>query len=232
MRLAGPHGYPIKQRLEIRGLAPDGSTTLSVRALVKGSPQPLARSLVLGGGLAAAVLSLSACGPSPMLTYDLSAPQALPARPISLQIVVPEPAAVAPFDADRIVVRSPSQGITVLPGAQWSDRLPQLVQSRIIQSFENAKLLRTVGRPADRIVADYSLVSEIRRFEIDAGAGEAVVELSVKLVGERSGRIGPARVFEGRAPATLRDGAAASTALDVALSSVLRSLVTWAAQAR
>jgi cholesterol transport system auxiliary component len=205
---------------------------LSACALVKGSPQTLVRRFVLGGGLVAAALSLSACGPSPLLTYDLSAPQATPVRPISLQIIIPEPSAVAPFDADRIVVRSPTQGITVLPGSQWSDRLPELLQSRMIQAFENAKLLRAVGRPGERIVADYSLVSEIRRFEIDAGAGEAVVELSVKLVGERSGRIGPARVFEGRAPATGRDGAAASAALDVALSSVLRSLVTWAAQAR
>ena len=205
---------------------------MSACALVKGSPQALVRRLMLGGGLVAAALSLSACGPSPLLTYDLSAPKATSVRPISLQIVIPEPSAVAPFDADRIVVRSPAQGITVLPGAQWSDRLPELLQSRMIQAFENAKLLRAVGRPGDRIVADYSLVSEVRRFEIDAGAGEAVVELSVKLVGERSGRIGPARVFEGRAPAAARDGAGASAALDVALSSVLRSLVTWAAQAR
>ena len=205
---------------------------MSARVLAKVSPYALARSLALGGGLVMAALSLSACGPSPLLTYDLSAPQATPVRPISLQIVVPEPAAVAPLDADRIVVRSPAEGITVLPGAQWSDRLPQLVQSRVIQAFENARLLRAVARPGDRIAADYSLVSEIRRFEIDAGVGEAVVELSVKLVGERSGRIGPARIFEGRAPASAQDGATASAALDVALSSVLRSLVTWTAQAR
>lgn len=186
----------------------------------------------LGLGLALA-LSLAGCSTSsPLLTYDLTAPRDRAVRPIGLQIVVTEPAAVAPLDADRIVVRSPTQGLTVLPGAQWSDRLPDLLQSRMIQAFENAQLLKAVGRPSDRLVADYNLNSEIRRFEIDAARSEAVVEIAVKLVGDRSGRIAAARVFEARTPASAENGAQASAALNIAMAQALREIVVWTARGR
>lgn len=172
-------------------------------------------------------LALGACSGSPLLTYDLSAPTERPARAMGMQIVVTQPAAVSPLDSDRIVVRSPTMGLTVLPGAQWSDQLPDLLQSRIIQAFENARLLKSVGRPTDRLASDYNLNSEIRRFEIDAARGEAVVEIVVKFVGDRSGRIAAARQFEGRAPSSASNGAEASAALNVALAQVLRDLVLW-----
>jgi cholesterol transport system auxiliary component len=184
------------------------------------------RNLALGlaGALA---LALGACGSAPLLTYDLSAPQERPARQIGLQIVVTTPSAVSPLNSDRIVVRSPTMGLTVMPGAQWSAELPDLLQSRIIQAFENARLLKAVGRPSDRLTSDYNLNTEIRRFEIDAAQREAVVELVVKFVGDRTGRISAARVFEGRVPSAASNGAEASAALDAALAQVLRELVVW-----
>jgi cholesterol transport system auxiliary component len=185
------------------------------------------RAFARGAGSVACALALAACaGPAP-LTFDLSAPRERPARQIGLQIVVTPPTAVTPFNSDRIVVRSPTMGLTVLPGAQWSAELPELLQSRIIQAFENARLLKAVGRPSDRLASDYNLNTEIRRFEIDATRGEAIVELVVKFVGDRSGRITAARVFEGRVPSGARSGAEASAALDAALANVLRDLVAW-----
>ena len=188
------------------------------------NPPSAARAVAFASVIA---LMLGACSSSPLLTYDLSAPTERPARPMGMQIVVTQPSAVSPLDSDRIVVRSPTMGLTVLPGAQWSDELPDLLQSRIIQAFENARLLKAVGRPSDRLVSDYNLNSEIRRFEIDAARGEAVVEIVVKFVGDRTGRIAAARQFEGRAPASASNGAEASAALNAALAQVLRDLVQW-----
>lgn len=185
------------------------------------------RSFASRAATVVAVLALAGCAGSPLLTYDLSAPRERAARPVGLQIVVSQPSAVSPLASDRIVVRSRTMGLTVLPGAQWSDELPDLLQSRIIQAFENARLLKAVGRPSDRLASDYNLNSEIRRFEIDAARGEAVVEIVVKFVADRSGRITAARVFEGRAPSTASSGAEASAALDAALAKVLRELVAW-----
>lgn len=188
------------------------------------NPPSAARAVAFASVIA---LMLGACSGSPLLTYDLSAPTERPVRAVGMQIVVTQPAAVSPLDSDRIVVRSPTMGLTVLPGAQWSDELPDLLQSRIIQAFENARLLKAVGRPSDRLVSDYNLNSEIRRFEIDAARGEAVVEIVVKFVGDRTGRIAAARQFEGRSPASASNGAEASAALNAALAQVLRDLVLW-----
>jgi cholesterol transport system auxiliary component len=178
-------------------------------------------------------MALVGCGSAPLATFDLSAPRSgISSRTVGAQVIVTEPVAVAPLDTDRIIVRSPDAGMSLLKDAQWSDRLPQLVQSRLIQTFENGKSLRAVGRPGDKIIADYSLVSEIRKFEIDAASGEAVVEMSVKLVGERNGRIVAARIFDNRSPGSATDGAAASASLDRAMGAVLRDIVGWASAVR
>lgn len=182
--------------------------------------------------LAACVL-LAACAGDQLATFDLSAPRSgLSAHRASATIVVSAPEALSPLDSDRIMVRSPVSGVSLLKGAQWSDRLPQLFQSRLIQTFENGKSMRAVARPGDRISADYNLVSEIRRFEIDSGTGQAVVEISVKMVRESGGAIAAGRIFEARAPASAIAGTEAVAALDLALGRVLRDIVGWAAAIR
>lgn len=181
----------------------------------------------------AACVLLAGCAGVPLATFDLSAPRSgLSPKKVSASIVVSAPEALAPLDSDRIMVRSPVSGLSLLKGAQWSDRLPQLFQSRLIQTFENGSSIRAVARPGDRISADYNLVSEIRRFEIDAGAGQAVVEVSVKMVRESGGFIAAGRVFEARSPAVADAGGESIAALDLALGYVLRDIAGWAATIR
>ena len=114
-----------------------------------------------------------------------------------------------------------------LTSAQWVERLPSLVQTRLIQTFENGKSLRSVGRPGDKMVADSSLNSEIRKFEINVTTGQANVEISAKLIGETSGRVMAAGIFSAQVPGSASEGANAAAALDAALSQVLRQIVVW-----
>lgn len=177
-------------------------------------------------------LTLSACGSvdllGPPATYDLSAANDLkPARSARAQLTVAEPSALQTIDSNRIMVRASGGQVSYLSGAQWSDRLPRLVQVRLTQSFENARRITSVGRADDKLAPDVALVSEIRTFEIDAATKQAVVEISVKLVSERSGRIGAANVFMSRQPAGSINGAQASVALDTAMQDVLRQIVKW-----
>ena len=183
--------------------------------------------------LAACVaLPLSACGGGGGApeTFDLSAasPVARPSRARG-QLVIVEPVATSPVDSDRIVVRPSPDTVATLKGAQWSEPLPRLAQTRLLQTFENGHFLLAVGRPGSGVEARYSLVSEIRRFEIDVAAGEAVVEMSVKLVAADSGRIVAGKVFSARAPGSANSGAAAAAALDAALGGVMRDIVAWTA---
>jgi cholesterol transport system auxiliary component len=184
----------------------------------------LATVLVLMG-LTAACGSLS----SPPTTFDLTAPEMPRAsRGGARQVVVVEPDALQVINSDRIVV-SPKPGIvTYLAGAQWADRLPSLVQTRLIQTFENGTRLASVGGPEDRIVPDVTLVTAIRTFGIDAAQGMAVVEMSAKLVTEGSGRVEAAKLFSARVPSGGTSGPQAAAALDLAQQDVLRQIVLWA----
>jgi cholesterol transport system auxiliary component len=181
-----------------------------------------------GAGLLA--LAVSACGGgAPPATFDLSAPtERVRTSRIPGNLLVTPPAAVQVLASDRILVRDGAGGVSYLPGAQWADQLPALVQARMIQAFENAARLGRVSRPGDRVKVDYQLNTELRAFEIQAARGEAVVEISAKAVSEATGRVAHARIFTARVPVSAIDPAGASRALDQALGTVLVEIVRWA----
>jgi cholesterol transport system auxiliary component len=170
-------------------------------------------------------LLLAACSSGPLATYDLTPADGFAARAGRGQLAVLLPDATLPADSDRIVVRTNPQSVAYLSGAQWADKLPTLVQSRLIESFQNAHLLRAVGRPG--MLADFSLQTSIRRFELDAARGDAVVEISAQIIGP-SGRIVGGRIFAANVPAP-SDPAAVASALDAALAKVMREIVIWTA---
>lgn len=165
------------------------------------------------------------------VTYDLTAVKG--ARAFGSprgQLIVAEPTALAILDSERIVARPAPAQVAYLADAQWSDRLPKLLQARIVQTFENASRLRAVGRPGERLMADYQLVTDIRAFNISAVAGAAEVEIAAKVVADRSGRIVAARVFRAVVPASATEGPAAVAAIDAAFGDVAIELVKWAAR--
>ncbi|MEP9351197.1 ABC-type transport auxiliary lipoprotein family protein [Xanthobacter sp. KR7-225] len=186
--------------------------------------------LALAGLLA---LGLAACGATPLPTYNLTAPGNFQAAGGgSGQLVVVVPTALAVLDTDKIVVEPGGGQVAYLGDAQWSDRLPALLQARTIQAFENGSKLRRVARPGDGVNADYQLVTDIRVFglRITPEGPMAVVELSAKLIGNQSGRILAAEVFKARVPSAGTSGEAATQALDQATDQVLVALVRWASR--
>jgi cholesterol transport system auxiliary component len=189
---------------------------------------PIAAALALA-------LALAGCagfGTRAPSTFDLTAAQDFPRRsgPARGQLIVGEPTALAILDSEKIVVK-PAQGeVAYLGSAQWSDRLPKLLQARIVQSFENASRLRAVGRPGERLTADFSLVTDVRAFHVavaDNGVF-AEVEISAKIVVDKSGRIVAARVFRWTLPAASSEPPAAVAALDDAFHRVVIEMVLWA----
>jgi cholesterol transport system auxiliary component len=189
----------------------------------------MTRRRLLGGATSAAALALAGCGGGPApLTYDLTAVrQGLRRSGAASTIIVVEPTTIFALDSERIVVRAANGEITYLPRAQWSDRLPRLVQARLIQSFENAGRA-TVGRPIDRLAGTSQLLIDIRSFEVREGSRDAFVEVAAKLVGSGSGRVSNARLFGASSAVGAIDGQGASQALDRALASVIVQIVAWA----
>ena len=85
------------------------------------------------------------------LVYELSP---LPAsaekvKPLEKQITVSDPSALLTYDSERILAQVDGNGLAPLGNAKWADSLTKLVQSRIVQSFENTGSLNEVIRPSE-----------------------------------------------------------------------------------
>jgi cholesterol transport system auxiliary component len=188
--------------------------------------------LALRTAAIAAALLVGACsGGAPLETYDLAAVNApRTSGVVRGQVIVIEPVASTALETDRILVRPQPESLAYLTGAKWSARLPSLVQTRLIQSVENSRSLKAVGRPGDHLTADYDLTSEIRNFEIDVQSNEAVVQIAARLVSDTTGRVIAAEIFTARVPASANDSAAAANALDQALGQVMGEIVAWTAR--
>ncbi|MCB1417374.1 MAG: membrane integrity-associated transporter subunit PqiC, partial [Nitratireductor sp.] len=122
-------------------------------------------------------------------TYGLSgAPSVTGQRARNRQILINEPSALKALDSEQIVIRPTPSAIQYLAKSQWSDRLPNIVQDKLVQAFENSGQVGGVGRPGDGLAIDYKILTASRAFEIKADAGErGVVELSVKILNDRNG---------------------------------------------
>ncbi len=149
-----------------------------------------------------------------------------------MQVAVAEPAALQAFSGQQIIVKDASGTISFLGGGQWADALPRLVQTRLIQTFENASELRAVVRPTSGATADLQLTSEIRSFEVRTPDNQALVQISVKLIGERTGRVLAGRIFTARVPVAAIETPNAARALDEALSAAMLDIVRWVSSAR
>ena len=138
-----------------------------------------------------------------------------------------EPTTVQAFEAERIVAKDKAGTVSLIGGGQWADRLPRLVQARLIQTLEGASRNRAVGRPGDGITGDNQLNTEIRAFNLDSRTGEAVVEISAKLVDAKSGRVLKGRVFSARTPVGSANVGEVAPALDKSAATVFVSIARW-----
>jgi len=174
--------------------------------------------------------ALPGFGPGPLDTFELTAPEAgTSGRKLSRrQLLIAEPGALKALDSENIVIRNAPNSLQYLAGAQWSDRLPKIVQARLAEAFQSSGRLGGVGLPGQGLAVDYQLVTEIRSFEIRVGSGESAhVELAVKLVDDRNGVVRRSRVFTASAPVIGAGNQRFVTALDQAFAIVAREMVDW-----
>jgi cholesterol transport system auxiliary component len=169
----------------------------------------------------------AACSTPTPTTYDLSAPSAQIRGASGRQILVATPSALQSLSTQQIIVKDASGAISFLGDGQWSDSLPNLIQTRLINTFENSSQLRGVSRPSSGAVADAQLISELRSFELATPNNEAYVEIAVKMVSDQNGRIFAGRIFKASVPTTALDAPAGTRALDQALSTVMLDIVRW-----
>ena len=107
------------------------------------------------------------------VVYDLTAPTQFAAIDSAArgQLVVAEPTALIALETRKFLIRPNPSDEPTFAKAEWSDNAPKLLQTKIIQTFENAGLSKTVSRPAEGLVADKQLALDIRKFQISHLAG-------------------------------------------------------------
>lgn len=196
------------------------SHVMSRRSWIRGTAiiLPLTAALLTGCGTAAK-----------NDTYDLSAATVDGTGPSakSKQILIADPTALKALNSDQIVIRVSPSEIQYLSRSQWSDTLPRMVQSKLVQAFENSGKLGGVGKPGQGLAIDYQVVTDIRSFEIDAASGnKAVVEISAKILNDRNGTVRAQQVFRATAPAG-GDNVSFVKGLGRAFTSVTDQIVGW-----
>lgn len=149
---------------------------------------------------------------------------------VDWQMIVEAPVANAGLDTTRVALMRGPHEIEYYARSSWVDTAPLMVQTLIIESFENSGKIVSVGRESLGLRADYLLKLELREFQAEYQEGplpRAHVAISAKLVKLPSRQIVAAQTFEGYETASADTVEEVVNAMDVALGRVLRDMVVW-----
>jgi cholesterol transport system auxiliary component len=173
-----------------------------------------------------------AAGSRPPTTYDLVAPRSFSStpRPAPWQLLVHEPTASGALDTSRLMVRPKADQVSYYKGIAWSDRLPRLVQARMIETFQNSGAVKAVSATSGQ----YALATELRAFQIDVSSGRpaAEIDLFARLINASTGKVVATKGFSARVAATSDSPADSIAALNQAFTEVLQDTTTWVASRR
>lgn len=192
------------------------------------------RILALGCALAA---TTAACGILPDVTtptdlYTLSPKSTFEAGLPSVywQMVVDTPIAPANLNTGRMAISASSLSTDYYATSAWTDRAPLMVQTLIVESFENSRRIVAVGRESVGLRANYLLQTELREFQAETYHGPnpvARVRVNAKIVRMPERQIIGSASFERCREATGPEVPLVVAAFDDALGSVLRRMVGW-----
>jgi cholesterol transport system auxiliary component len=198
---------------------------------------------VLGTGLLA--LPMAGCSgllpqpaPPPRL-FQLRAPGPgilaahLPAtNTANRRLLIDLPDAAYGLATQRIVLTRGAYGLDYFADAAWQDKAPALIQSLLIESFENTGRLAAVGRGAVPWQPDYVLESNILDFEAaydDAmDTPRIVLRLAVRLVRSRDRSVMAHLDLTETAQAAHNTVDSVIAAFDAAFGTLAQRLTAWA----
>jgi cholesterol transport system auxiliary component len=161
---------------------------------------------------------------SPKSTFDPDLPR------VPWQLTIEVPVAEAGLNTARIALRRSPLSLEYFERANWIDTAPRMIQTLLVESFENSSRIVAVGRQSVSLRADYSLITELREFQAEYGEGPApaaLVRLTAKLVKMPQRNIVATMSAEEKIRA---DGPSLDEiipAFDKALGKALKKIVEW-----
>ena len=161
---------------------------------------------------------------TPKSTFSPTLPE------VEWQLVIETPVTNASLNTTRIALQRNATQVEYFAKAGWVDRAPAMIQTLIIESFENSERIVAVGRENIGLRSDFVLKVEVREFQAvyqDDAPAEVVVTMILKLVQmPRRAIIGYKRVnhvTQAQSPSL----DAIIAAFDDTLGKVLKRSVEW-----
>lgn len=165
---------------------------------------------------------------TPKSTFSAGLPR------LSQQILVEEPTASSAVNTDQVAVQPTPFQFEYLPRVRWVDRAPVIVQTLLVESFENSGKVAAVGRSTVGLRPDYMIVTDLREFqarlpapEDKSDALEINVLLNIKIVDAFDDHIIGSQSFEETAVSPTDDMPDIAVAFDTALGRAMRKAVEW-----
>src|SRR5947207_2680591 len=105
---------------------------------------------------------------------------------VAAQLLVAVPTAPAALDTARVALSRSPESLNYFADAEWTDRVPFLVQAALVEGFEKSAALQAVGPESGGLRADFVLETAIGNFEAiydsPNGPPRMLVKLNAKLI--------------------------------------------------
>lgn len=151
------------------------------------------------------------------------------------QLVVEQPESAGGLNTNRIAVKPQPLQLDYYAGARWTERAPLMVQTLLLESFENTGKIISVGREAIGLRPDFVLRGDLREFQaqyFSSGGGTVdvphiLVQFNAKLIEQPQERIFDSQNFESCVQAASGSIEDVVEAFDTALGNVMKDSVQW-----
>ncbi len=147
-------------------------------------------------------------------------------------LIVELPSSAGALATDRILIKPVPYQAQYLPGGRWIEPAPALLQTLLVASFQNVGGFELVGRTANGLNPDYTLMTEVMDFQVEPsgpGPDQFVVRISLMMtvIREADRRIVASRQFYTSEAAASDDTQVLVSAFDRALQRLLEEIVGW-----
>ena len=152
------------------------------------------------------------------------------------KLVVDLPTASQSLDTDRIALTQGRLRFDYYANSVWTDRLPVLLRSLMVEAFEADGRIAEVDRDVYQLTKFYLLRTEIRRFEAQyadpaTNSPEIAVVLALQLSANPEGRLIGNTLISARAHASENKVDAVVIAFDSATDDAMGQSVAWTTRA-
>lgn len=191
--------------------------------------------------MALALLGMAACSPLINLGPETPAANIFRLEPVSepvtdaladWTVVIAKPTTIGSLNTSMMAVKTAPLEVRYYADARWSDRLPDMIQSLLIDSFEAGGGAVALTTDSAASLAPYILEADIRDFQADVrdkNAPEVRVRLTLRLTSASPTRLLASTTVAATALAEGTDAAQLAAAFNEAMQDVLRRTLLWTA---